>query len=106
MPDFWGADHASALAVLTVLAAAIWKGVLKLKADTRNDKAEGRIDSGYGQLVEQLRTEVARLSKIVREMSEELRAERAARLDAEQSARDLLARVRSLEETIRGIGAG
>lgn len=105
MPEFAIHDPAATLATLTVIAAALWKLVLWVRKDSRTDKAEGRIDGGYGQLVEQLRAEVARLSKIVREMSDELAAERKARRAAEDAAEDLRARVAHLEDAMKGGGA-
>lgn len=90
-------DPAGKAALLTVIAAAVWKVYLRLKSDHRTDKAESRVHQAEGDVIETLREEVERLAKSVERLSAELEKERDARWAAE-------ARIAELEHQLRGLG--
>ena len=111
MGEFPVDDPAGKAALLTVIAAGVWKLWLRLRHDSRNDKSEerdhaigGDIADSYGSLVAQLREEVARLANSVKTISEALDAEREARYAAERLARELKDRVDILERRLRDLG--
>lgn len=104
-------DPAGKAALLTVIAAAVWKIWLRLKHDSRNDKAESRdhaseehIAGSYDAIIKQLRDEVGRLAGTVKSLSIEVDAERSARREAQLHAIELQARVISLENKLKAAG--
>lgn len=104
-------DPAGKAALLTVIAAAVWKIWLRLKHDSRNDKAESRdhasedhITGSYDAIIKQLRDEVNRLAATVSSLSLELDAERKARREAQISSVELQSRVISLENRLKAAG--
>jgi len=90
-------DPAGKAALLTVIAAAVWKIYLRLKSDHRNDKAESRVHQAEGDVIETLREEVERLAKSVEKLSTDLEKERELRWAAE-------ARISELEHQLRSLG--
>lgn len=111
MNDLGVPDPAGKAALLTVIAAALWKLWLRLRHDTRADKGEAReheakdnVFGGFEQVIEQLRDEVERLGTTVKSMSVELAEEREARIAAEATAQDLRHRVGVLERRLRDLG--
>lgn len=71
------------IAALLLCAAALWKIYLRIRKDTREEHAEREHYVGYSEIVEQLRTEVRRLSAAVNELGLELESERRKRHLAE-----------------------
>lgn len=85
-------DPAGKAALLTIIAATVWKIYLRLKSDKRTDDSadrEARADAarhvGYGEIIAQLRKEVARLASAVDEVEQKLREEQRARFAVEQA---------------------
>lgn len=104
-------DPAGKLALATVAAAGVWKLILRMRHEHREDRVESRtfdvtggIAKSYVELIEQLRTEVDRLSADQRELKAALDEERIARYNAERIARDLRGRVETLEARLRDLG--
>lgn len=104
-------DPAGKAALLTVIAAAVWKAWLRIKHDSRTDKAEsrehaaeGNIAGTYDAILKQLRDEVERLAGMVKSLSEELDEERNARHEAQLLAGQLQLRVESLENRLKQAG--
>ena len=104
-------DPAGKVALLTVIAAAVWKIWLRLKHDSRTDKAESRdhasedkVAGAYDAILKQLRDEVARLAGTVTLLSAELDVERSARREAQFLASQLQLRVESLETKLKAAG--
>ena len=72
MPDVGDtATVAGWLTAIAVSVAAGWKALLRIKRDSRDDRAERTQHDGYEQIVDTLREEVARLAVAVEELQEE-----------------------------------
>jgi len=104
-------DPAGKAALLTVIAAGVWKLWLRLKHDSRADKAESRehaaednIAGTYDAILKQLRDEVARLAGTVNLLSQELDVERKARREAQYLAGQLQLRIEILETKLKDAG--
>lgn len=104
-------ENAGWLAGIVFLGSVLWKVWLRLKSDTRGDKAaarehdaEGNVIGGYDQLIAQMRKEIDRLAGQMEEMSKALSEERRERYKAERLAHDLQERVEVLESRLRELG--
>lgn len=71
------------IAAIVFLAAAVWKIWLRVRQEVRADGAEKTTLDGYSAIIEQLRTEVRRLSVAVNELGTALEEERRKRRAAE-----------------------
>lgn len=89
---------------VALLASVLWKVWLRLKRDTREDKAETREHAAEGDVITVLREEVARISERVRSLEHDLEHERTKRYAAEREARTLQSRVDALEQRLRNLG--
>lgn len=104
-------ENAGWLAGIVFLGSVLWKVWLRIKADTRGDKAaardhdaEGHVIGGYDQLIAQMRKEIDRLAGSMEEMLRDLAEEREARYRAERLAIELKGRVEILERRLRELG--
>lgn len=97
-------DPAGKLALLTVTVAAIWKLWLRLRHDSREDRAEAREHAAEGDVITVLREEVARLSETVQALAQDIEEERRLRYAAEREAAELRGRVDQLERRLRDLG--
>lgn len=104
MTEFGVDDPAGKLALLTVTVAAIWKLWLRLRHDSREDRAEAREHAAEGDVITVLREEIARLSSAVDTLSSSLDEERRLRFELEQRALALRVRVDQLEAKLRSLG--
>lgn len=104
MPPLQIDEHAGLLTGLAFLGFVLWKAWLRLRSDTRGDRAEAREHDAEGSVIAVLRDEVARLDRRVLAMSETLDEQTRARYAAERLARELSVRVETLEHKLRELG--
>lgn len=95
---------ASILAGVMLIAATTWKVWLRVRSDKRGDHAAADSYESYGQVLEQMRKEIDRLSKTVNHLGTELESERKARYEAQRENSRLSLRIHILESEVRRLG--
>lgn len=81
------------VAAAGLAALSVWKAVMRLRSDSRHDRAEERthraadyVDVTYKGIIDSLKHRLDGLDNAVEEMDIDLKRERAARLEAEDRA--------------------
>ncbi len=92
------------IAAILFLASVLWKVWLRIKRDSREDRAETREHAAEGDVITVLRDEIARISERVRALEGDLEHERAKRYIAERQSASLQTRVDALEHRLRTLG--
>jgi hypothetical protein len=90
--------YALLMAGIATVAAALWKGFFALRRDLRDDHTSEARHS----VIDELRSEVERLSKMVTELSVKLDDEIGKRRAVEQENHDLRLRIIVLENRLEG----
>jgi outer membrane murein-binding lipoprotein Lpp len=90
--------YALMMAGAATVAAAIWKGIFAFRRDIRNDMLGG----AHTSIVDELRSEVQRLSATVSELSVKLDVESERRRAVENENHELKLRIQHLEHVLEG----
>lgn len=97
-------DVAAWIAGAVVGLAGAWKLFMHARRDQRADQSGAEQQGGYSVLVGELRDEVDRLSKLMREMGTRLDVEIAKRREVEAENHALKLRVAHLEIVVTSLG--
>ena len=94
--------YALLMAGVVTIIVSIWKSVFSFRRDMRDAKTnDSRADASISVL-DELRSEVQRLSKMVTELSEKLDVESERRRAVENENHSLRLRIAHLEHLIKG----
>lgn len=97
-------NEASWITGAVFAAFAVWKLWLRVRHESRGDKAEAREHAAEGEVLTVMRNEIERLATMVKDMGAEIETERSARHEAERRAAALQWRVELLEQRLRNLG--